>query len=189
MHEPPYKILKCLYVQIKYWCYATSVISHIHNISTVTNATVYSSCFPSSSHCSTFHKFCFFWNTGKHCRTVKCYIKKEKKVKSIWFKHQYECTGLVEIEMFGYLLVIPNLNELRHQKPAQKIILSKFLFWSLRWFLKFPKTRKSIHYHAGMEPKWLVPFKLASSWIQAQKLFSQFIKSYTLCTSLQSVRI
>lgn len=67
-------------------------------------------------------------------------LKKKKKVKSIWFKNQHECTGLVEIEMFGYFLVIPNLNKLRHQKPAQKFILSKFLFWSLRWFQRPEKA-------------------------------------------------
>lgn len=83
-------MLKCLYVQIKYWCYVTSVISHSRDIATATNATLYSSCFPSSSHCFIFHKVCCFLKTEKHCkREWNATLKKKREVQTHWFAWKF----------------------------------------------------------------------------------------------------
>lgn len=129
-------MVKCLYVQIKYWCYVTSVISHSRDIATATNATLYSSCFPSSSHCFIFHKVCCFLKTEKHCKREWNATLKKKKGKC---KH----IGLPGNSDLGILSCHSQPEHLEVLKPRHWHT-TEFPFWKLRRFLRLPKTTKAL---------------------------------------------
>lgn len=92
----------------------------------------------------------------------------------------------LEIEILGYFLAIPNLNKLRHQKPALKLILSQFIFRRPRSFLRFLVQRPEKAFIAM--PGWNLKGWLLLSWIQTPKnlVFSVYKILHTLhqCKSL-----